>query len=246
MKAISLRAVAAFCVLLVISCTLGGCGGGSSTPPPCTTNCPPAAKPEFLYASGINQIQTFTVNPSTGALSGQQTITGPNQAPGIVATPSGNFLYVSDFSANAVDVFSINATTGALTQIQGSPFSVGTAPGAGGLAIDPAGKFLYVTQLNAAAVAAFTINASTGALTAAQGSSFPASTTPVLATVDATGKFLYVSNNGDAQGGISAYQIALQPARSRRWPVHLFPPNRLEAPQVSLHLPMANFFTWPW
>ncbi len=37
--------------------------------------------------------------------------------------PSGNFLYVANSGSRDVSVYAINKTTGALTQVPGSPFA---------------------------------------------------------------------------------------------------------------------------
>jgi 6-phosphogluconolactonase len=202
MKAISPRNFCALALLLSIV----GCGS-SSTPPPCTgSSCPPAPASDYLFESNNNQISTFQVDSTTGlVLATPAAVSGPNTAGGIVVT-SMNFLYVSDFINNAVDVFSVNTSTGALTAVSGSPFPVATGQGAGGLATDPAGKFLFVTEPNTNQIAAFTIN-SGGQLTPVAGSPFPAGASPVEAVVDPSGTFLYVSNNQDALGGISGYTI---------------------------------------
>src|SRR5580658_4464262 len=141
----------------------------------CSTNClnvPPT--PEFLYATSINHILTFTIDQSSGALSAPQVAAGPNQSIGMVASMNGQ-LYVSDFLNDAVDGYSINATSGALTAIPSSPFSLGgSPPGAGGLsAFAESGTYLYATDMNAGTVAGFLYNSSNGILTPVPGSPFP-------------------------------------------------------------------------
>jgi len=106
--------------------------------------------------------------------------------------------------------FTINSSTGGLTAIAGSLFSLGgTPPGAGGLSsFVSAGSYLYATDLNAGAVAGFAYNSANGTLTPVPGSPFPAGSTPVQAVqAGSQGKFLYVTNNNDSAGGISAYNI---------------------------------------
>jgi 6-phosphogluconolactonase len=195
---------------LVISLGLAGCSGSySHTPPPgCGNNCPPS--PEFLYATSPDHILAFTIDQSTGALGSPSAIAGPNQSTGMVSTVTLGHLYVSDFLNDTVDGFSVNATSGALTAMLGSPFPVGgTPPGAGGLsAIVPAGNYLYATDLNAGKVAGFAFDSASGKLTAVPGSPFAAGNTPVHAEqAGFQGKFLYVSNLNDSAGGISAYTI---------------------------------------
>jgi 6-phosphogluconolactonase len=225
MKQNALRVLANACVFLPLSLALAGCGGGSNSITGCGSNCPPLSKPEFLYAGSLNQIVIFSVNPTTGALGSPTAIAGPNVLDGIVATPAATFLYVSDFQADAIDAFSINASTGALTPV-GSPTPIGPGPnGGGGLATDPAGKFLYATDLNANVIAVFTINSSTGALTAV-GSPVPTGAEPVQPVVDLSGKFLYVTDNNDPNGGISAYTInsasgALTPVLGSPFPTQI-------------------------
>ncbi len=196
------------CLLAAISAAIGvwiGCGGGSS-PRPCQgATCVPSPA-EFLYFTALDDISGATLG-SSGVPTSFQDQSGPNQSIGIVADQSAKFLYVSDFQNASVHAFTIDGSSGLLTLVSGSPFTVGSPPDAGGIAVDPSTKFLYVTLLNSAQVAGFSIDPTTGALTAVPGSPFPAVNTPVQAIVDSSGKFLYVSNLNDSQGAISAYNI---------------------------------------
>ena len=129
----------------------------------------------------------------------------------VVVDPMGRFVYVANADSNNVSAYTINASTGALTPVAGSPFGAGTEPL--GVAIDPSGKFAYVTNAgdryrrrgNAADVSAYTINASTGALTPVAGSPFGAQKDLIGAAVAPTGKFLYVTD--PTEGEVSAYKI---------------------------------------
>lgn len=202
--------------LLGLAACTGSQKGCQIIPPPCSGNCqaPPPA-PEFLYATGTNHVLAFTIDQSTGALSEPLVATGPNQSTGMVASAAGGQLYVSDFLNDVVDGYSISSS-GALTAISTSPFSLGGAsPGAGGLsALVVSDTYLYATDLNAGTVAGFLYNSSSGMLTPVPGSPFPAGNTPVQAVQatpeGGTGLFLYVSNLNDSVGGISAYAINQQ------------------------------------
>jgi 6-phosphogluconolactonase (cycloisomerase 2 family) len=125
----------------------------------------------------------------------------------MVADPSGMFLYVSDFTGNAIDGFAINASTGGLTPISGSPFPVGSGNGPSGMAIDSAGKFLFLAHANLNSIFAFTRDANTGALSSVSGSPFSAGSAPMHLVVNPSGTFLYASNYNDQMGSISAYTI---------------------------------------
>jgi 6-phosphogluconolactonase len=197
----------------VICLVMISCGGASSRPPGCQgTACTPS--PTFLYMTSLDHISGFTVD-THGVPASFQNASGPNNSVGIMADPSAKFLYVSDFTNDLLHAFAINRSTGALTAVAGSPFSAGPGQvpgggafaGPGGIAIDPNGKFLYVTRANASDVAGFSIDPATGSLTPIAGSTVPVGSFPGQATVDFSGKFLYVSNYGDSQGTISAFSI---------------------------------------
>ena len=145
----------AIVVALAFLLSLPGCGGGGSPASTsssggqqgCTSNCP---SNHFLFATGQDQIMSFKIDGTTGALGAASIITGPNQSLGIFATPTTGYLYVSDFQNDTLEAFTINPSTGALTTVSGSPFSLGgTPPGAGGLAWDLNGGYLYATDANA-------------------------------------------------------------------------------------------------
>ena len=62
---------------------------------------------------------------------------------------------------HSVSMYTINATTGALTSI--GTIAAGKVPVS--VAVDPSGKFAYVTNSSSNDVSMYTINATTGALT---------------------------------------------------------------------------------
>ncbi len=118
------------------------------------------------------------------------------------------FLYIP-MGDTTVEGFSIDRTTGALTAIQGSPFSVaGVTVTADDVATDPAGRFLFVGSEGGPDIWVFTINSSTGALTTTAGSPFTGSLTVAAdeMTVDASGTFLYAGQT-DPTLGVAGFSI---------------------------------------
>lgn len=196
MKRSPARFAALACGLLALVWSLSGCG--SSSPP---------SKPDYAYSANLNQITGFTVNVASGALSAPTNVPGPNDAGGMVADPSAQFLYVSDFTGAAIDGLAINPSTGGLTTISGSPFPVGAGNGPSGMAIDSAGKFLFLAHANLNGIFVFTRDATTGALTEVTGSPFAAGKTPQHVVVHPSANFLYASNLNDPMGSISAYMF---------------------------------------
>jgi 6-phosphogluconolactonase len=149
------------------------------------------------------QSGTVTVDPTTA------------QATYGITDPYGRFLYVCDASdssnANgAIYVYSINQTTGALTQISGSPFTA-NVNGPVGLLIDHTGSYLYATNStstnNTGGVSAYSINQTTGALTALSTPTYPvgsSSSSPAYATWDPTGTYMYIA---DGDTTITTYTL---------------------------------------
>jgi Lactonase, 7-bladed beta-propeller len=84
--------------------------------------------------------------------------------------PSGKFAYVANQVSNNVSAYMIDASSGALTPIAGSPFAAGQSPIS--IAVDLSGKFAYVTNHGANNLSAYSINPVTGALTPIAGSPF--------------------------------------------------------------------------
>jgi 6-phosphogluconolactonase (cycloisomerase 2 family) len=139
----------------------------------------------FLYAHGDNSlVYAYTINAGTGALttvSGSPYGAGNNVDAtngaygGVIVHPSGLFLYVAAAGDNNVHGFSINQTTGGLTQVSGSPFSVSggglTAPFA--VAVDPTGAYFFTKgETGTSYLAGLSIDLATGALTTVPGSPF--------------------------------------------------------------------------
>jgi 6-phosphogluconolactonase len=118
------------------------------------------------------------------------------------------FAYAVNFSSNTISAYAVNATSGALTPVAGSPFATGANPDS--IAVDPSGKFAYVTsngEPNSGSIFiyGYTINATSGALIPIAGSPFSGGPNPTAVTVDPTGKFAFVTNQGD--GTVSAFRI---------------------------------------
>ena len=131
--------------------------------------------------------------------------------PRLVVNPLGTFAYAANYKTGNISAFVINAGTGALVAVTGSPFAAGTNPNSA--AIDPSGNFLYVANMNADSVSAYAIDALTGVLTEVIGSPFATGTAPYAVTIMPTtavspalaGKIAYVPNV--RSNNISAYLI---------------------------------------
>jgi DNA-binding beta-propeller fold protein YncE len=130
----------------------------------------------------------------------------------VTVAPSGKFVYVTnsgyvwDPDYGSVAMYTIDATTGALTS---TGTINGNCPGLcfpSSVVVDPAGKFAYVVNENSGSagnVSMYAINGTTGALTSM--GTIAAGTDPVSVAVDPAGKFAYVTNSGS--NDVSMYSI---------------------------------------
>ena len=153
-----------------------------------------AASGKFAFvATNSGQVSAFTINPATGALTSAGTVATGYYMRAVAVDPSGKFVYVAaTLNFGYVLAYSVNATTGALSPVAGSPFSTGDFPIA--IVVDPSGKFVYVANYSTANVSQYSIDPGTGALTGM--GTVAAGINPSSVTIDPSGKFLYVTNQG--------------------------------------------------
>jgi hypothetical protein len=165
----------------------------------------------LLYATTTsNQILGFSIN-SSGSLTALPTTTGPANSESV--TTYFNSLEFADPSTNSVDSVTVDQVTGAVTPIQGSPFSLGISGGGPtSIAIGPYG-YLYATEPNGMIVGLNTSSEVGSYGSPLPNSPYPAGIAPSQMASAAQGDsgtfFLYVSDPGDSTGGILAYSFDL-------------------------------------
>lgn len=114
----------------------------------------------------ISRVAAFRIDTNTGtaaAIAGSPLDTEGTGAGVGVVDPTGKFFYVPNTGSNTIQAYTIDQTSGALTRVNGSPFTAGGA--ARGLACDPAGKFLFSAEVGANTISTYAIHPTTGALT---------------------------------------------------------------------------------
>lgn len=135
---------------------------------------------------------------------------GGSNGGGSVVDAAPAYAYV----ANSVSLttYSINPSTGGLTDSGGSPLTFPVSGPFGGvsqIATDPSGQTLYL--LHYTGVHAYAINRNTGSLTAVAGSPFETGSIPISLAFDASGTHLYVAGYSGAVAPvntvISAYSV---------------------------------------
>lgn len=158
----------------------------------------------LVYVSlGTGGVDICTFSASSGALTKTNQILNPkssgNADQGLAVDPGSKYLFVDETGANAVRVLSI-ATTGALTEVSGSPFKTGLGPSA--VIVDSTGSYVYVANRTDGTISAFTL-ASTGALTAISGSPFTTGSQPSGLAEDTSDTYLGVA----CTGGTPDFQV---------------------------------------
>jgi len=171
----------------------------------------------FLYAPGYTNTSLYAfsigVSGALTALPGSPYPIGQSCQYARVDS-TGSHLYVSCRNTFTLYVFAVDATTGALTNVTGSPFAVGVIQNRGvgnqDLVVDPLNRFLFLVNDasgNGGGVYGFPLPVTAGFPSAQlPGSPFDSGgRTPEAATLDSTGHFLYVANDGD--GTVAGFAV---------------------------------------
>jgi 6-phosphogluconolactonase len=186
----------------------------------------------FVPTLGSDEIFQFTFDSRTGHLASNTPavfLTKPALGPRHFTTSHDNkFVYVLSELTGTVTTFSLNASTGLLTEVSsasglppesklvpGAPRGpVGAAGGppprntdndiwAADLHLTPNGKFLYMTERTSSSLATFSVDGATGKLVYL--GSTPTEKQPRGFAIDPKGRFIVVS--GEKSDTISAYAI---------------------------------------
>jgi len=168
---------------------------------PASITVSPNGKFAYVPNSGSNDISVYSIDTATGALA---VVAGSPFASGaplgwprsVAIDPSGRFAYVANGQGfNSIDGFTIDAVTGALIPMTGSPFAAGAGPT--WLAFLPNTNFLYEADFLLSGVTAYAFDPTTGALSAVAGNPYATQSYQILSlAIDPSGRFLYVPNTG--------------------------------------------------
>jgi 6-phosphogluconolactonase (cycloisomerase 2 family) len=157
---------------------------------------------QFMYVgSADGTIDAFKVNYDGTLVAIGAPFANAGGVRGIAIEPTGKFLYASDNTGARIFTFSINQTTGALTNLGSIATPGGAQPR--GMAVDNA-NHLYVAFAALDQVGQYLINSTTGALSPIA-APIAASTTPDRVVITPNGQFVYVSNQFG--NSISGYTI---------------------------------------
>ena len=91
----------------------------------------------FVFAANVtsaNDIATYAIAPASGTLTLSSTAVAGLLPRSVAVDPAGQFVYAANADSGDISVFNVDAATGALTAVSGSPFAAGG--GARSIAID--------------------------------------------------------------------------------------------------------------
>jgi 6-phosphogluconolactonase (cycloisomerase 2 family) len=176
-----------------------------TTPGPVTVH--PSGK--FVFVGTVtlqpgDGILAFRVNADGSLTPLNSTPTPTKSTPNSMAVDRwGKYLYVSSSGGDSIDAFEVDVTSGALTPVPGSPYTVAT-PGCvssspSGVA-DLFGRYHYTSDEGSSEITGYAIAGRTGTLTELARSPLPVlggctnDTGPRKITTEPTGRFLYVMN----------------------------------------------------
>lgn len=180
---------------------------------PAAVSLAPNGKFAFSASNSGTEVHAFTIDQTSGALtevSGSPFSTGftlGSSFPDIAVDAQSAHLYLASAGDAKIAGFAIDATTGALTALAGSPYAAGT--NAGGIpAFSPDGKYVYVVDQSSSGgtVSGYSVDPTSGVLTPLAGSPFAAGSTPYWISFAPNGQFAYVANFGS--NNISVYTVS--------------------------------------
>ncbi|MFM0608830.1 beta-propeller fold lactonase family protein [Paraburkholderia sediminicola] len=167
-----------------------------------------ATNGSFVFATQLLGGASYNVTISTQpagetctVTNGSDTVSAANVTSVSVTCVPAQFVYAVE-SNNKIYGYAVDPTTGALTQVAGSPFA--GSGGTSNIAITPSGAFAYVTSGSSNTVTGYAIDPVTGALTPVPGGPVPAGSDTHAIAVAPSGKFVYVTNlNSNTVSGYS-------------------------------------------
>jgi len=170
---------------------------------------------KFAYVTNYasNDISTYTIDQTTGALTPVGAAVAAGTGPSsIVTDPTGKCALVANNISENVMSYTINPATGALAWASTVAGAVGSAPRS--VAVDPdTGLYAYVANAGSGDVSAYGITLASCAIasidtdagTVGLQATIAAGSVPFSVNVDPSGQFVYVANFGS--NNISVYSI---------------------------------------
>jgi DNA-binding beta-propeller fold protein YncE len=215
---------------------------GARTPDAGSGSAGPAR--HYLYYPGTESSDTIVavaLDPSPVAPRVVGTFATAGDITVLAADPLGRYLVAADSTVGGLDAYAIDAATGALTAVAGSPFALGSDAQPTALAFSRDGSRLYVGDDNTNAISVYGAVDSTPTLLSSTAPGAGGVMSPVSLVFDPSGTHLYC-NVDDGAGGTTGFAVAqdgsLTPIAGAPWDLGM-----VAGPDVS-QLVFHPFGTW--
>jgi 6-phosphogluconolactonase (cycloisomerase 2 family) len=164
----------------------------------------------FVIDQASESLVSYRVDAATGSFKEVSRTKTGKQPVAVAQDPLNRFVYVANSGSSNISAFAINSTTGALTEVEGSPYSVGDKPTS--IRVDANGWYLYTLNQGSQDMSVFLIHVNKGQLAEAQGSPVPIKKQPQRLATDPTARFVYVNNNKDKSVNVYRFRTAITPS----------------------------------
>jgi 6-phosphogluconolactonase len=163
----------------------------------------------FVYVAGPGAIYVYKIN-SDGSVTGSSSGAGVAivNVVSLAVSPDGNWLFGLDNTTTVLNQFKIDKSSGSLTSVAATPYSVSNAVVAPKMVrVSPLGNLVFIA-LGTGGDIVFTLDTSTGAVANSQQLSLGSNnrTSDNALAIDSTGSYLYIARSGD-NGGVAVYTI---------------------------------------
>ena len=181
--------------------TNGSFGFATNEPDPVVSNLALDSSCKYMIRAQtyFNTVEETSFDISTHHEQGYIPVPAGTAPVAVAADSTFKFLYVANSGSNNVSAYTVDAPSGTLTPVAGSPFAAGGQPSY----VLIVQSWVYVTNSADNTVSAYSRDANTGVLVPVPGSPFTVGTAPagmVAATTDLShspsGMLLYVANQG--------------------------------------------------
>jgi len=164
----------------------------------------------FVLDKQHEQLKVFRVNEQTGDLHEVAHAATGKKPTAIGRDPLNRFVYVTNSGSNTVSAYSVDHVSGALQEVEGSPYQVGKQPI--DVIVDANGWYLYTINQQSKDMSVFLIHYTKGQLAEAQGSPVPLGKQPLHISGDVTSRFIYVSSAQGNTVNLFHYRSAITPS----------------------------------
>ncbi|HEY5603448.1 MAG TPA: beta-propeller fold lactonase family protein [Gammaproteobacteria bacterium] len=166
------------------------------------------------YAFVLDQVSesliSYRIDIATGDFKEAARAKTGKQPVAVAQDPLNRFVYVANAGSNNVSAFAIDSASGALTEVEGSPYAVGENPRS--IAVDANGWYLYTLNHGSQDMSVFLIHVKKGQLAEAQGSPVPIKKQLLNLATDPTSRFVYINSRDGKSVSVYRYRQAVTPS----------------------------------